>query len=131
MENTPSTVSAKKLMTQIPDYTPEELKSIGDCLQERYGESIPFEQADIELRLTEDDSKVTECPAIYWEKKGCHFIVAKTDESQYSSQYFYDDQEQYGTEKQFYDDLHDCVLTTLRTQADHERQKNMAKDLSS
>ena len=131
MENTPSTVSAKKLMAQIPDYTPEELKSIGDCLQERYGESIPFEQADIELRLTENDSQVTECPAVYWEKKDCHFIVAKIDEAHYFSQYFYDSEEQFSTEKQFYTDLLDCVLTTLRAQADHERQKNMAKDLIS
>ena len=131
MENTPSTVSAKKLMAQIPDFTPEELKGISDCLQERYGEIIPFEQADIELCLTENDSEVTECPAVYWEKKDCHFIIAKTDESKYYSQYFYDIQELYGTGKQFYTDLLDCVLSTLRAQADHERQKNMAKDLTS
>ena len=131
MENTPSTVSAKNLMIPIPDYTPEELKSIGDCLQERYRESIPFEQADIDLALTEDVSQVKEYPAVYWEKNGCHFIIAKTDESQYYSQYFYDPQEPYGTGKQFYTDLLDCVLTTLRTQADHERQRNMAKDLIS
>ena len=131
MENTPSTVLAKKLMTQIPDYTSEELKVIGDCLQERYGESIPIEQADIELRLTETDSQVTECPAVYWEKKACHFIVAKIDGTQFFSQYFYDAEEQYSTEKPFFSDLHDCVLTTLRTQADHERQQNMAKDLTS
>jgi len=131
MDNTPSIVLATKLMSQIPDFTPEELKGISDCLQERYGESIPFEQADIELRLNEDDAQATECPAVYWEKKECHFVIAKTDESQYYSQYFYDPQELYGTGQQFYTDLPDCVLATLRAQADHDRQKNMAKDINS
>ncbi|VAW91431.1 hypothetical protein MNBD_GAMMA23-2111 [hydrothermal vent metagenome] len=128
MENTPSTVLATKSMSKIPDYTPEELKAISDCLQERYGENVPFEQADIELRLSENDSQVTECPAVYWEKGGCHFIVAKTDEVQYFSQFFYGNREQFGTGKPFYNDLLDCVLTTLRVQADHELQKNNAKD---
>jgi len=128
MDNTPSRVLVKKSMSKIPDYTPEELKAIGDCLQERYGENVPFEQADIELRLSENDSQVTECPAVYWEKSECHFIVAKTDEVQYFSQFFYGNREQFGTGKPFYNDLLDCVLTTLRKQADHELQKNNAKD---
>ena len=118
-------------MSKIPDYTPEELKAISECLAERYGKSVSFEQADIELRLSGSDSEITECPAVYWEKKECHFIIAKTDESQYYSQYFYDPEELYGTGKQFYTDLLDCVLATLRAQADHERQKNMAKDIIS
>ena len=117
-------------MSDIPDYTPEELKAISDCLQERYGETIPFEQADIELRLSENDSQVTECPAVYWEKNDCHFVVAKTDEVQYFSQFFYSGREQFGTGKPFYNDLLDCVLTTLRVQADHELQRNKAKDLN-
>jgi len=115
-------------MSQIPDYTPEELTAISECLQERYGENVSTEQADIELRLSENDSQVTECPAVYWEKEGCHFIIAKTDEVQYFSQFFYGTQEQFGTGKQFYNDLLDCVLTTLRVQADHELQKNNAKE---
>ena len=130
MDNTPSTVLAIKLMSTIPDYTPEELKAISDCLQERYGENVPFEQADIELRLSENDSQVTECPAVYWEKNSCHFIIAKTDEVQYFSQFFYGAQEQFGTGKRFYNDLLECVLTTLRVQADHDLQRNKAKELN-
>jgi len=38
-------------MHKIPDYTPEELKSISECMQERYSEVVLFEQADHELQL--------------------------------------------------------------------------------
>ena len=117
-------------MKAIPDFAPEETKVIADTLKERYGEPVAYERADIELRLSPDDSQVTECPAVYWEKNGCHFVLAKTGNSEFFSQFFYDGRNQFGTGRQFYDDLLDCLITTLRVQADHELQRNKVKDLN-
>jgi len=43
-------------------------------------------------------------------------------ESRYRCQFFYSEAEQYGTGKDEYDSLDNCVLTPLQVQADHERQ---------
>lgn len=37
-------------MSQIPDYNPDKLEAISGCLQERYGENVPFEQVDHDLQ---------------------------------------------------------------------------------
>ena len=115
-------------MSDIPDFTPAESKVVNDTLKERYGKTVDTQQADIELRIYKDDRELTECPAIYWEHNGCHFILAKTAESQFFSQFFYGNREQFGTGKQFYDDILDCLITTLRVQADHELSRQSATD---
>lgn len=107
-------------MSQIPDFMPEEIKAVNDTLAERY---------DSELRLNPDDSQVTECPALYWDQGGCHFILARTGDSQFYSQFFYGAQKQFGTGRHSYSDLLDCLVTT-RVQADHELQPNKVKDLN-
>lgn len=75
-------------MSKILDYTPEELKAISECLQERYGEVIPTEQADIELRLDQYDSQVTECPAVDWEKMAAILLSPKPTKSNTSANSF-------------------------------------------
>lgn len=115
-------------MSEIPDFTDNELKVIYDTLQERYGSPVETQQADIELRIYPDDRELTECPAIYWEHAECHFILAKAGKQKFFSQFFYGPREQFGTGKQFYDDVFDCLITTLRVQADHEINKGGVTD---
>lgn len=103
----------------VTDFSADEQKLIGDTLQKRYGNPVETQSVDIEF----GDDKVAECPAIYWEHNGCHFIIAKAEENKFFSQFFYDDDEQFGTEKPFYDDLSNCVMTLLQVQADHELKK--------
>jgi len=110
-------------MSKIPDFTDEEFKVVTDTLMERYGKPADLQRADIELRIYPDDRELTECPAIYWENADCHFILAKAGKAQFFSQFFYGPREQFGTGKQFYDDVFDCLVTTLRVQADHELKK--------
>ena len=117
-------------MSAIPDFTPEETKVVNDTLQERYGKPVEVQAVDVELRLTPNDSQVTECPALYWESGDCHFILAKTDDSSFYSQFFYSGREQFGTGRQHYNDILDCLVTTLRVQADHELERNKVKDLN-
>jgi hypothetical protein len=117
-------------MSAIPDFTPEETKVVQDTLKERYGKPIEAQAVDVELRLTPNDGQVTECPAMYWENEDCHFILAKTGDSSFYSQFFYGGREQFGTGRQSYNDILDCLVTTLRVQADHELERNKVKDLN-
>jgi len=117
-------------MSSIPDFTPEETKVVNDTLQERYGKPVETHVVDVELRLTPNDSQVTDCPAMYWESGDCHFVLAKTGDSLFYSQFFYGNREQFGTGRLHYDDILDCLVTTLRVQADHELERNKVKDLN-
>lgn len=117
-------------MSAIPDFSPEEIKVVKDTLAERYAQDTDVQYCDVELRLSPDDSQVTECPAQYWEHDGCHFILAKIGDSEFFSQFFYSNQEQFGTGRHSYHDILDCLVTTLRVQADHELNENKVKELN-
>jgi len=109
--------------TSNDDFTPEEEKLISDVLAERYRQTVETQLADIELRVDESEHELKPCPAIYWESKSCHFIIAKVEKNKFFCQFFYSDDEQFGTEKPFYDDLKACVISLLQVQADHELKK--------
>ncbi len=51
------------------------------------------------------------------------FVVFKLDDSLYRCQFFYPGNEQYGTGREEYDDLDECVAVLLRVQSDHAREK--------
>ena len=110
-------------MTAIPDFTDSERWVVESTLKERYGKAIPVELADTELRLDPGDSPLTTCPTFYWTERGAHFVISKLREGRYRSQFFYSVKEQYGTGKESYDDLLECVTTLLRLQADHEKER--------
>ena len=112
----------------IPDFDDAEIKIIDDTLKERYGVAQETQRCDVEIPIDEDDSETIECPSIYWEHNGCHFILGKIDDSKYFSQFFYDDKEQFTTGSKSYSDLYNCLMTTLQVQADHEREKNMKQE---
>ena len=106
------------------DFTAEELSVINDTLTKRYGKAIETQSVDIEFSSgAEAENETGSIPAIYWEHKGCHFIVAKTHDARYINQFFYGNEDQYGTGKEFYEDLSECIMTLLQVQADHELSK--------
>ena len=109
-------------MSEIEDFTANEIEVVEHTLKERYGKSIPVELADTEIRLDPSVPVLTTCPALYWEDtaNNAHFIICKLGKMQYHSQFFYRGNEQFGTGVYRYDDLHTCVVTTLRVQADHK-----------
>lgn len=107
-------------MTSIPDFNDNELWVIRTTLEERYGEPVEIELAESELRLSPYSTELTPCPTIFWERKGCNFVVVKTGESRYRCQFFYSVREQYGTGIEEYDDLAECIVTLLQVQADHD-----------
>lgn len=115
-------------MSSIPDFTEVEIKTVKDTLKERFNEEIEPGIVDVDLRIYPDDRELTECPALYWEHAECHFILAKTGDSEFFSQFFYGNREQFGTGRDRYDDLYNCIVTLLQVQADHVRDRNIKKD---
>lgn len=109
-------------MDAISDFTESEQKLVSALLFKRYSKLIPLQLADSELQLGTDPEKLASCPTFYWNERGAHFVVCKISDSHYRCQFFYSDAEQYGTGRDEYDSLENCVLTLLQVQADHERQ---------
>lgn len=110
-------------MKTIADIHDAERWVVESMLRERYGERVPTQLADVELKLNPGDAALTECPTLYWESRGAAFLIAKTGETRYRPMFFYpaEPTEQYGTGRAEYDDLLQCITAVLRVQADHEK----------
>jgi hypothetical protein len=111
----------------IPDFNSAERWVIESALKERYGRLVQIELADSELRLDPDSPALTSCPTVFWSERGCHFLIFKTGEDRYRSQFFYAEDEQYGTGRAQYDELAECVSLLLKLQADHEKERQGVK----
>ena len=107
----------------IPDFTETELWTIRSTANERYKKEVQVELADSELRLNPDDRKLTPCPTAFWSERGANFAIFKVGESAYRCLFYYRGYEQYGTGRDVYNDLAECVVTLLQVQSDHEREK--------
>ena len=111
-------------MSIVEDFTASELWIIKTTLDERYGEAIEPVLADTELRLNACATELTTCPAAYWEHEGCHFIICKSDDSNYRCQFYYRVHQMYGTGVEEYDDLSECIVSLLQVQADFVALEN-------
>ncbi len=112
-------------MTQIPDFSDAELAIIHAALEKRYGQPVESQLADSELRLDPPSPALTPCPTVFWSERDANFVVCKVGASHYRCQFFYSPREQFGTGREVYDDLQQCVTVLLQVQADHERQAGM------
>ncbi len=106
----------------IPDFTGSELKLVNQTLFERYGRMVALQTAEAEVQLDPESEDLTTCPVIYWEERGAHFVAFKLSDNRYKAQFFYSETTQYGTGKESFDNLGDCIITLLQVQADHEQE---------
>jgi hypothetical protein len=106
-------------MSRIADFSENEMWIVQSTLAERYNKEMNVQLADSELRLNPYSSELTPCPVAYWEKDGCHFVVFKTGDKNYRSQFYYRVHQMFGTGIEEYDDLSECMVTLLQVQADH------------
>jgi hypothetical protein len=104
-------------MTAIPDFTEVEMKLVDVALRERYGHVIEVQEVETEIRLMPADRELTVCPAIYWEdQERCRFVVSKTGVDKFRSMFFWSVKDRFSTGKEEYDNLGDCLVTTLKMQ---------------
>ncbi len=113
------------MSTKIPDFTETEIWIVRQTLQERYGQDVPVELADSEIRLHPDDRELATVPCLFWAQRNANFVIFKTAKDRFRGQFFYRGFQQYGTGKTEYDELGQCVITLLQVQADHERKEQL------
>ena len=111
-------------MSKVPDFTPTERHVVETTAKERFGRPVEVQAADAEIRMYEGDRELTEVPVLYWQERVCSFVIFKVGENRYRNQFFYSVRHQFGTGRDEYDDIGDCVLTLLRVQADHESMRD-------
>jgi len=107
----------------IPDFNSAECWVIESALKERYGHVVQIELADSDLKLDPGAPVLTTSPTVFWSERGCNFLIFKTGEERYRCEFFYSDEEHYGTGRGEFDELAECVSLLLKLQADHEKQR--------
>ena len=108
-------------MSEIPDYTDDEISIIENALRTRWkNEKIKLHPADVEVKMSAYSDVLTDCPALFWTHKHCNFIIIKAGENRFRTQFFYEPSDQYGTGRNEYHSLQECVTSVLQVQADHE-----------
>ena len=110
----------------IPDFTDTESRLVNQTLLERYNRLVPLQSVEVEMLLDPADKAPTPCPAFYWTEMGAEFIVAKVGDQRFRCQFFYSENEIFGTGRETYDNPGDCVITLLRVQADHHATRSGA-----
>ena len=104
------------------EFTDSEVKTVSQTLFERYGRAVPLQAAEAEIQPDPENSEqLLDCPVLYWEERGAHFVVFKLGINQFRGQFYYNEAAQYGTGKDSFDNVGDCVVTLLQVQSDHER----------
>nr|VFJ97157.1 MAG: hypothetical protein BECKH772A_GA0070896_101157 [Candidatus Kentron sp. H]VFJ97898.1 MAG: hypothetical protein BECKH772B_GA0070898_101217 [Candidatus Kentron sp. H]VFK03160.1 MAG: hypothetical protein BECKH772C_GA0070978_101157 [Candidatus Kentron sp. H] len=118
----------KITMMQAPDFTDTEIRRIQSAVNERYRKEIRLEMADTECRLDPDTIALTSCHTVFWRENGTSFVVIKTGNNRYRCQFFGRELDMFGTGRKEYDDVTECAVSLLQTQADHERLLSEARD---
>ncbi len=108
----------------LPAFTASDLSLARATLKERFGFDVDVQEAETEVRLHEGDRELAQCPAIYWQVEKCSFVVAKTGPAAYRAMFFYSIKDRFGTAKEEYDNLGDCLITLLKVQEkEHARRQ--------
>lgn len=110
----------------IPDYTDAQVASVQNLLAEQYGEAIETHLADAEARLAGGDDALNSCPVLFWNTQNCNFAILRLEKNLFRAQYFYTPDEQYSTTQKEFNTLEDCVKAVIRTQANHQRELEVA-----
>lgn len=113
-------------MPEINDFTESETWVINTTLKERWPrETVELQMADVEIKMFPHDRELTVCPAVFWQYDETSFVIIKVGDRAYRSQFYYRGYQQYGTGKQEFDDITDCVTTLLQVHADKESEKHL------
>ncbi len=107
----------------IPGFSTSDLALTRVTLKERFGFDVDVQEAETEVRLSPGDRELAKCPAVFWQVEKCSFVVAKTGPAGYRAMFFYSIKDRFGTSKEEYDNLGDCLITLLKVQEkEHARR---------
>nr|VFK32026.1 MAG: hypothetical protein BECKMB1821I_GA0114274_10299 [Candidatus Kentron sp. MB]VFK75674.1 MAG: hypothetical protein BECKMB1821H_GA0114242_102839 [Candidatus Kentron sp. MB] len=117
-------------MTQIPDFTDDEIRIIQSAVNERYRKEVHLELADTECKLDPATTMLTSCPTVFWRERDANFVIIKTAMERYRCQFFGRDLDMYGTGREEYEDVTECAMNLLQAQADHARMLSETGELA-
>jgi len=69
---------SRRNQVTIPDFSGADIDLIEQPLALRYEERVETHFADSELKLDADSQILTSCPTIFWQARGCNFVVLRT-----------------------------------------------------
>ncbi|PZP62985.1 MAG: hypothetical protein DI596_03170 [Azospira oryzae] len=110
-------------MSAIPEFSEAELWVVESALKERYGRDVPVEVAVSEIQLDPASPALTPCPTLHWTQDSVGFVINKIAEHRYRAQFYYSVHDQYGTDREAFDDLGECVGVLLKLQADTAKDR--------
>ena len=113
-------------MDSIPNFTPAEIEMVRHLVHQRYQETIEIHLADFELMLDLKREQRVDCSTLFWHMHGANFAVIRSGLNRFRCQFFYTPHDQYGTGREEYDSLEQCVTTLLQVQANHERDHGVS-----
>ena len=111
-------------MSEASAFSDADWHLVQAALRERFGRQVNVEEVETEIRLNPADRELTVCPALYWKEDGCNFVVAKTGDNQFRSMFFWSVKDRFSTGKEEYDNLGDCLVTTLKMQEEAARLRD-------
>ncbi len=111
------------ISADFPGFSASDLALAHACLKERFGKAIDVQEVETEVRLSQGDRDLVLCPALYFKEDGCAFVVSKTGQAAYRAMFFYSVKDRFGTGKEEYDNLGDCMITLLKVQEDAHAQR--------
>lgn len=106
------------MLRPIKPFSARERNLVSQTLLERYGHAMPFQPVDAELQLNLLKEEFAMCPSIMWKESGANFIVFKTGDERFRCLFYYNEATLFGTGKDEFDNLGDCVVTLLQVHTD-------------
>ena len=116
------------MRSNIPDFTDSEIRIIQETVKQRYSQEIELMFADSELRLHSSDRELTLCPTVVFKEQKATFVIFKISLRNFRCQFYYRGYEQFGTGRNMFTDVGDCVITLLQVHEDYEREQKNHKD---
>jgi hypothetical protein len=114
-------------MTGIPDFSASDIKLVQATLKERFGAQVvdktEIKEVETEIRLSPADRELTVCPALFWIVNDCAFVLSRTGQAEYRAMFYYSVKDRFGTGKETYDNLGDCVLSLLKVQEEEDAKR--------
>ena len=112
----------------IKPFSARERNLISQTLLERFGHAVALQPVDAELQLNLLKEEFALCPSIAWTENGAHFIVFKTGDERFRSLFYFNEALLFGTGKDEFDNLGDCVVTLLQVHTDQEEQSRKVRN---
>lgn len=112
----------------IKPFSARERSLVSQTLLERFGHAVPLQPVDAELQLNLLKEEFALCPSIMWKENGANFIVFKTGDERFRCLFYYNEATQFGTGKDEFDNLGDCVVTLLQVHTDQEEESRKVRN---